>query len=58
MIKSCKASGDLDWMPIKVTAPLTSSLLNVVFADTAYWLALANPFNRHHSRAVDLSSSL
>ena len=32
--------------------------MKVVFADTAYWLALANPFDRHHSRAVELSASL
>lgn len=32
--------------------------MRVIFADTAYWLALANPFDHHHSRAVELSMTL
>ncbi len=29
-----------------------------VFADTAYWIALTNPFDQHHDAAVQCSSSL
>lgn len=29
-----------------------------VFADTAYWIALTNPFDQHHAAAVEASSSL
>ncbi len=29
-----------------------------VFADTAYWLALANPFDQHHGKATRASASL
>ena len=29
-----------------------------VFADTAYWIALTNPFDQHHQAALDASSSL
>lgn len=32
--------------------------MKLVFADTAYWLALANPFDHYHSRAVELSIRL
>ncbi|MDF0665230.1 MAG: hypothetical protein P0119_04045 [Nitrospira sp.] len=32
--------------------------MRIIFADTAYWLALASPFDRHHSLAVDLSTTL
>jgi predicted nucleic acid-binding protein len=32
--------------------------LKRVFADTAYWIALANPFDHHHSRALELSATL
>lgn len=32
--------------------------MNLVFADTAYWLALTNPFDQHHARAVDVSTTL
>ncbi len=29
-----------------------------VFADTAYWLALTNPFDQHHDNATRVSASL
>ena len=29
-----------------------------VFADTAYWLALTNPFDQHHDKATRASASL
>jgi len=32
--------------------------LRRVFADTAYWIALTNPFDQHHDAAVQCSSSL
>jgi predicted nucleic acid-binding protein len=32
--------------------------LRRVFADTAYWIALTNPFDQHHDMAVQCSSSL
>jgi predicted nucleic acid-binding protein len=32
--------------------------LKQVFADTAYWIALTNPFDQHHDAAVDASASL
>jgi predicted nucleic acid-binding protein len=32
--------------------------LRHVFADTAYWIALTNPFDQHHDVAVQCSSSL
>jgi predicted nucleic acid-binding protein len=32
--------------------------LRRVFADTAYWIALTNPFDQHHDSAVQCSSSL
>jgi predicted nucleic acid-binding protein len=32
--------------------------LRRVFADTAYWIALTNPFDQHHDVAVQCSSSL
>lgn len=32
--------------------------MKAVFADTAYWLALANPFDHHHAKAVEVSTAL
>jgi uncharacterized protein len=32
--------------------------LRQVFADTAYWLALTNPFDQHHDKATRVSASL
>jgi uncharacterized protein len=32
--------------------------LRQVFADTAYWLALTNPFDQHHEKAVSAAASL
>jgi predicted nucleic acid-binding protein len=32
--------------------------LKRVFADTAYWLALTNPFDQHHARAMNVSTTL
>jgi predicted nucleic acid-binding protein len=32
--------------------------LRRVFADTAYWIALTNPFDQHHDVAVQCSSSI
>jgi predicted nucleic acid-binding protein len=32
--------------------------LRQVFADTAYWIALANPFDQHHDAAIQASASL
>jgi len=32
--------------------------LRQVFADTAYWLALTNPFDQHHDKATRASASL
>lgn len=29
-----------------------------LFADTAYWIALANSFDQYHSKAVEVSSTL
>ena len=29
-----------------------------IFADTAYWLALTNPFDQHHEKATRASASL
>jgi predicted nucleic acid-binding protein len=29
-----------------------------LFADTAYWIALANSFDQYHSKAVEVSSAL
>ncbi|MDF0649880.1 MAG: hypothetical protein CV081_11780 [Nitrospira sp. LK265] len=32
--------------------------MRVIVADTVYWLALANPFDHHHGRAVEFSTTL
>lgn len=32
--------------------------MNSVFADTSYWIALANPRDEHHQRALELSGTL
>lgn len=32
--------------------------MKVVFADTSYWIALLNPKDQHHSKAVALSKAL
>jgi len=32
--------------------------LRQVFADTAYWLALTNPFDQHHDKATRASAAL
>lgn len=32
--------------------------MKVVFADTSYWIALLNPKDNHHSRALALSKTL
>jgi len=29
-----------------------------LFADTVYWIALTNPFDQYHSKAVEVSSAL
>lgn len=32
--------------------------MRAVFADTAYWLALTNPFDQHHEKAIHASAQL